>query len=130
NGLALQAARPLSEVDRTLHRLGLYLLFISLGGVGIASGLGLFVGHATLRPVGHLTTVAEEVTATRDLSRRIETRSRDELGRLASAFNQMLTALDDSVRAQRQLVADASHELRTPLASLRTNIEVHVGGKR
>jgi two-component system, OmpR family, sensor histidine kinase MprB len=129
NGLALQAARPLNEVDRTLHRLGLYLLFISLGGVGIASGLGLFVGHATLRPVGHLTTVAEEVTATRDLSRRIETRSRDELGRLASAFNEMLGALDTSVRAQRQLVADASHELRTPLASLRTNIEVLAGGK-
>ena len=36
----------------------------------------------------------------------------------------MLEALDDSQRAQRQLVADASHELRTPLTSLRTNIEV------
>jgi two-component system sensor histidine kinase MprB len=33
-------------------------------------------------------------------------------------------ALDDSVRAQRQLVADASHELRTPVTSLRTNIEI------
>jgi two-component system sensor histidine kinase MprB len=46
------------------------------------------------------------------------------------AFNQMLTALDQSVTAQRQLVADASHELRTPLASLRTNIEVLAGGKQ
>ena len=36
----------------------------------------------------------------------------------------MLGALDESQRAQRQLVADASHELRTPLTSLRTNIEV------
>ena len=36
----------------------------------------------------------------------------------------MLAALEDSSRAQRQLVADASHELRTPLTSLRTNIEV------
>jgi two-component system sensor histidine kinase MprB len=36
----------------------------------------------------------------------------------------MLAALEDSARAQRQLVADASHELRTPLTSLRTNIEV------
>ena len=36
----------------------------------------------------------------------------------------MLGALDDSRRAQRQLVEDASHELRTPLTSLRTNIEV------
>jgi two-component system sensor histidine kinase MprB len=33
-------------------------------------------------------------------------------------------ALDESVRAQRQLVADASHELRTPVTSLRTNIEI------
>src|SRR5919204_6346139 len=109
---------------------GVCLIFISLGGVGIASGLGMLVGHATLRPVRHLTTVAEEVTQTRDLSRRIETGSRDELGRLASAFNEMLEALDSSVKAQRQLVADASHELRTPLASLRTNIEVLTGGKR
>ena len=37
-------------------------------------------------------------------------------------------ALDESVRAQRQLVADASHELRTPVTSLRTNIEVLLAG--
>ena len=36
----------------------------------------------------------------------------------------MLDALEASVQARRQLVADASHELRTPLTSLRTNIEV------
>ena len=64
-GLALQVARPLDEVDHTLHRLGLYLLFIGLGGVGIASGLGLLVGRATLRPVGQLTALAEEMAATR-----------------------------------------------------------------
>ena len=76
-----------------------------------------------------LTSVAEEVTATRDLTRRIDVHSHDELGRLASAFNEMLVALDASVKAQRRLVADASHELRTPLSSLRTNIEVLAGGK-
>jgi two-component system, OmpR family, sensor histidine kinase MprB len=131
NGLALQVARPLDEVDHTLHRLGLYLLFIGLGGIGLASGLGLIVGQATLRPVGRLTQVAEEVTETRDLSRRIgaSSGSRDELGRLASAFDEMLGALDSSLKAQRQLVADASHELRTPLSSLRTNVEVLAGGK-
>ncbi|HZO61650.1 MAG TPA: HAMP domain-containing sensor histidine kinase [Gaiellaceae bacterium] len=130
DGFAIQVARGLAEVDHTLHRLGLYMLFIGLGGVGLAGGLGLAVAGAALRPVGSLTSVAEEVTATRDLSRRIEVASHDELGRLASAFNEMLGALDASVKAQRRLVADASHELRTPLASLRTNIEVLVGGKR
>ncbi len=41
----------------------------------------------------------------------------------------MLGALEESTRAQRQLVADASHELRTPLTSLRTNIEVLAGSR-
>ncbi len=130
DGLALQVARPLDEVDHTLHRIRLYMLFIGLGGIGIASGLGLLVGQATLRPVGQLTSIAEEVSQTRDLSRRIKTGSRDELGRLATTFNGMLEALESSLKAQRQLVADASHELRTPLASLRTNIEVLTGRKR
>jgi two-component system sensor histidine kinase MprB len=54
----------------------------------------------------------------------MQTTGGDELSRLGSSFNTMLEALDDSQRAQRQLVEDASHELRTPLTSLRTNIEV------
>jgi two-component system sensor histidine kinase MprB len=129
DGIAIQVARSLAEVDHNLHRLGLFMLLIGLVGVGIAGGLGLVVASAALRPVENLTSVAEEVAATRDLSRRIEVHSEDELGRLASAFNEMLGALDTSVKAQRRLVADASHELRTPLASLRTNIEVLAGGK-
>jgi two-component system sensor histidine kinase MprB len=71
-----------------------------------------------------LTETAETIAATRDLTLRINAESKDELGRLASAFNTMLDALERSVDAQRQLVTDASHELRTPLASLRTNAEV------
>jgi two-component system sensor histidine kinase MprB len=64
------------------------------------------------------------VTETGDLSQRIDASGRDEIARLAASFNAMLGALEESTRAQRQLVADASHELRTPLTSLRTNIEV------
>ena len=40
DGLAVQVARPLDEVDHTLHRLGLYLLISALGGVGLAGALG------------------------------------------------------------------------------------------
>ena len=61
---------------------------------------------------------------TQDLAHRIDVHGSDELARLGTSFNTMLAALEESQRAQRQLVADASHELRTPLTSLRTNIEV------
>ncbi|HSI98365.1 MAG TPA: ATP-binding protein, partial [Gaiellaceae bacterium] len=89
-----------------------------------AAVLGLVVARAALSPVRQLTETAERVTETRDLSERIDVSGRDELSRLAASFNTMLAALEESTRAQRQLVADASHELRTPLTSLRTNIEV------
>jgi two-component system, OmpR family, sensor histidine kinase MprB len=123
-GFALQIGRPLDEVDHTMHRVTLFLLLIAAGGIAVAAALGLVVSRAALAPVRRLTTATETVTATGDLSERIEPGGQDELGRLASSFNAMLGALEESTRAQSQLVADASHELRTPLTSLRTNIEV------
>jgi two-component system sensor histidine kinase MprB len=123
-GLAVQLARPLDEVDRALHRLGLILLLVTLGGVGLAAGLGAMVARAAMSPIRRLTDAAEHVTSTTDLTERIEVTGSDELSRLADRFNGMLAALDRSMATQRQLVADASHELRTPLTSIRTNIEV------
>ena len=123
-GIALQIARPLDEVDNSLDRIGALLFLIAAVGVGLAVALGLIVSKAVLAPVQRLTRTAEEVSETRDLSRRIDAEGTDELSRLATTFNTMLGALEDSARAQRQLVSDASHELRTPLTSLRTNIEV------
>jgi two-component system sensor histidine kinase MprB len=123
-GYALQISRPLDEVDSALARIRNWLLVVAVVGMGIAAALGGVVARAALAPVRRLTTTAEEVTETRDLSRRIDERGRDELARLATSFNTMLAALESSARSQRQLVSDASHELRTPLTSLRTNIEV------
>ena len=123
-GTALQIARPLTEIDSVLSRLRRLFLAVSLvtllGGVGVAL-LGL---RAMVRPVRRLTEHAERIAATGDLGERTDATRPDELGRLAVAFNTMLDALAESVRAQRQLVADASHELRTPLAAARTNLEV------
>jgi two-component system sensor histidine kinase MprB len=129
-GIAVQIARPLTEVDHSLGRIENYLILIGGGGIAIAAALGLAVSRAALAPVRRLTATTETVTETGDLSQRIETDGRDELGRLAASFNAMLGALEESTRAQRRLVADASHELRTPLTSLRTNIEVLASDRR
>ena len=124
--MALQVARPLTETNAVISDMGLALLVTALVGVLVAAVLGFIVARAALRPVRRLTAAVEDVTETRDLSRRIETTGNDEVGRLAGSFNEMLEALDESQRAQRRLAADAGHELRTPLTSLRTNIEVLV----
>ncbi len=126
HGFALQIARPLGEVDRTLDRLALVLVLVSAGGIALAAALGRLVARTALAPVARLTGTVEHVAQTSDLTQRIDVApgGNDELSRLAHSFNVMLAALESSLGRQRQLVADASHELRTPLTSLRTNIEV------
>jgi two-component system sensor histidine kinase MprB len=130
-GRVVQFAQPLAEVDNLLSHLRLILVLLSLGGILLAALLGQLVARAAVQPVRRLTRAAEHVAETQDLSGRIAPTGDDEIGRLAVSFNAMLdalevsmSALDASVHAQRQLVADASHELRTPVTSLRTNIEI------
>jgi two-component system sensor histidine kinase MprB len=127
-GMAIQTARPLTEVDSALSKLRMALALLTLAGIGLAVFLSRLATRTAVRPVAELTATAEHVATTRDLSQRIETQGEDEVSRLARAFNTMLEALQRSQLAQRQLVADASHELRTPLTSLRTNMEVMARG--
>ena len=122
--LAIQIARPLTDIERSLADLRLILWIVALSGIAVAVGLGYLVGRATIRPVERLTAAAEHVAATQDLESTIDDRGEDELARLARSFNSMLRALASSRQQQAQLISDAGHELRTPLTSLRTNIEV------
>jgi two-component system sensor histidine kinase MprB len=129
-GFALTLALPLTDVDASLRTLAVLLLILSGGGVALAAILGGGVTAAAAAPVARLTEATERVTRTGDLSLRIDEPSDDEVGRLASSFNAMLGALERSVGAQRQLVADASHELRTPITSIRTNVDLLASGAR
>ena len=123
-GGAIQVARSVRETRTLLGRVRVILLLVAAGGIAGAALLGRVVAGRATEPLRRLERTAEHVAATQDLGRRIDATGTDELSRLAGRFNDMLDALERSVTAQRQLVADASHELRTPVTSLRTNLEV------
>jgi two-component system sensor histidine kinase MprB len=128
-GGAIATIAPLDATDRALARIRFWAFLIS--GIGIAAGAALAaaVAGAALRPVRRLTAAAETVTATGNLAERVDVSGGDELGRLATRFNAMLAALEESVGRQRRLVADASHELRTPLTAARANVDLVREGK-
>ncbi|MGA9284048.1 MAG: HAMP domain-containing sensor histidine kinase [Solirubrobacteraceae bacterium] len=120
---AVLVARPLTEVDKELSRLLLILAIVAVAGIALAAALGALVARAALAPIARFTRRTETLAGGLDLSQRLPSEGRDELARLAASFNATLDALERSVEAQRNLVADASHELRTPIASLRANIQ-------
>ncbi|WP_203960955.1 HAMP domain-containing sensor histidine kinase [Actinocatenispora thailandica] len=130
DGGAVQVAVSLHGAHETMTGVGLAILVVGIVGVAAAAALGAFVARAGLRPVDRLTAAVEHVTVTADLEAGIDVSGRDEIGRLATAFNTMLAALRSSRAAQRLLVEDAGHELRTPLTSLRTNIQLLIRADR
>jgi two-component system, OmpR family, sensor kinase len=131
--LVLQVARPLAPLHQTLRTLQATVLGVSGAGVLAAVVAGWLLARAALRPIDELANTADAIGAARDFGRRVPLHSsqRDEVGRLAAAFNRMLGELQAaheqlgaSLAAQRRFVGDASHELRTPLATLRGNVEL------
>lgn len=123
---ALLVGLPLADVDSALSNERLLLALIAAGGIALAALLGVLVARAATAPIVRFTRQTERIAARPDRleHERVEVKGNDELARLARTFNATLDALDQSVQAQRNLVADASHELRTPIATIRANIQM------
>lgn len=114
----IQIGRELADVEqgwtRQLGALATLLpLAVLIAGIG-----GWFLTGRALRPVREVTQAAAEIGA-QDLSRRLDAHGHDELGELASTFNEMIARLERSFERQRRFTADASHELRTPLTRIK-----------
>ena len=126
-----QLAIPTSEIDQTL-RADRQLAIVGSLLVLLVAGLlsPLIVGRA-LRPLQQMSTTAGALAAGDYKQRVTVPKTRDEIGTLAVAFNQMAAGIDHAFEVRRRseeqmrhFVADASHELRTPLTSIAGYIDV------
>jgi signal transduction histidine kinase len=89
--------------------------------------LGVLVSRLLTAPLGRLTRAAQAV-AGGDLSQRVSIRSKDEIGALGDAFNEMTASLAEAETLRKNLVADVSHELRTPLSIIQGNLQAILEG--
>jgi signal transduction histidine kinase len=74
-----------------------------------------------------MTGTALRISASQDFGQRVPEQSilgKNELTRLATTFNAMLTELQEAYQRQQRFVADASHELRAPITSIRCNLDL------
>lgn len=111
---------PDEELESLRTNLG-YIVPIALVVAGVG---GWFLARQSLSPVVSMAERARKIGA-ENLSERLPVANpRDELGRLAETFNELLGRLETSLTQQRQFMADASHELRTPVTTARTAANV------
>ncbi|MBN1179404.1 MAG: HAMP domain-containing protein [Anaerolineae bacterium] len=104
------------------------LLILSGGGaLAVALVLGALLVRGITRPLDQLTAASRAIAAG-ELETRVPVRSKDEVGQLATAFNQMAADLSQAEEARRQQTADIAHELRTPLTIIQGHLEALADG--
>ncbi|MCL5959989.1 MAG: HAMP domain-containing histidine kinase [Chloroflexi bacterium] len=121
----LQIGRSLQQVEDTLISLRWVLVAGSTVVLAVAAGFGWLLAGRALRPIDHITQTARSIGISHQLDERLDYEGpRDEVGRLAGTFNDMIAQLEAAFSVQKRFAADASHELRTPLTAILGNVEV------
>ena len=123
-GGAVQVAGQLAQSNLAIGQIQQQLA-LAIPIVAVAAGLlGLVLARRITGPLRSLSTTVDTVAATGDLTVPVTVSGRDEVGRLAAGFDNLLQNLARSRHQQHQLVQDAAHELRTPLTSARANVDL------
>lgn len=128
NGLfigAVLVGQSLAGLEATLGRLRL-IYVIGTGFILIFGWLGGWIlASQGLQPIARIARAARETVRAEDLTRRVPySGPADEVGTLATTYNEMLDRLQGLFEAQRRFLAEAAHELRTPLASMLGNVDL------
>src|SRR5262249_32713788 len=128
--VVVQVARSVGPLAQNLNPL-IYILFLGLPAAVAVAGLGGYLlARRALAPLDRMVERARSINAERLNDRLPVDNPDDELGRMATVFNETLTRLESSFDQMRRFTADASHELRTPLTAIRSVGEVGLRGRR
>lgn len=126
----VQVGTSLEEFDETMRRLFLIILVGIPSLVGLTGIGGFFLARKALKPVDEIRRAALRISSA-NLDERIEVGDRkDELGKLANTFNEMIARLRDAFKRINQFSADVSHELKTPLTIMKGEAEVALRKER
>src|SRR5215467_4752121 len=128
--VVVQVARSEASIIQDERQL-LYVLLLGLPVGAALAGIGGYVlARRALAPVDRMVERARSINAEQLNARLPVDNPADELGRLATIFNETFARLESSFERMRHFTADASHELRTPLTAIRSVGEVGLRGRR
>jgi two-component system sensor histidine kinase MtrB len=121
---------PLNEEQQTLQLVQTTLIGVGIALIALLAAIASLVTRWVVVPVRHAARAAQRLSAGQ-LEERMAVGGKDDLGALATSFNDMADSLQEKLReleelskAQRQFVSDVSHELRTPMTTIRMAAEI------
>ncbi|HEY2383707.1 MAG TPA: ATP-binding protein, partial [Terriglobia bacterium] len=128
--VVVQVARSEASINQDQRQL-FYILLLGLPAAVAVAGVGGYgLARRALAPVDRMVERARSINAEQLNARLPVDNPGDELGRLATVFNDTFARLEASFERMRHFTADASHELRTPLTAIRSVGEVGLRGRR
>jgi signal transduction histidine kinase len=108
----------------SVHR---YLIWASLSAILLAALLSFLLMKRVLGPLTQMTNITQKI-ASGDYSGKVPIATRDEVGRLAVAFNRMAESLQHIEQLRKTMMINVAHELRTPLTNMQGYLEALVDG--
>lgn len=124
-GVFLAVATP--ELNHLLYDILRFFLLAIAAALLVAFVAWYTTCRQVLRPIRRMREAVGEF-ARGNFETRVDIQSRDEIGALAQAFNDMSEALSLLEQNRRSFVADVSHELRTPLTTIGGFVEGMLDG--
>ena len=128
-----KALSPIKKVETTIF-------FLALTGIIVILVLVIFFARRSVKPLKELSQTARKIAETKDFSSAVSAPSMDEVGRLAEAFNGMVTEVKnhidhisrmeeemrwaDRLSALGELSAGMAHEIKNPLGVIRSSAEI------
>lgn len=122
----IEISQPINDSMKTLNNLLLILVIGVLVSITISLIAGYNLSMQILGYVDELIDNVETITSANDLNKRLPVPRdyTDELTRLATTFNSLLTKVDAELVREKNFTANASHDLRTPITIIQGNIDL------
>ncbi len=117
NNTIIYASSKMSSINSFLTDLFKFYLISTAIPLVLLFIVQYFITYNSMRPLYDISEAIESMV-NGDFTKRIKTKSKDEIGELANSFNLMAEALERTEYTRRSFVANVSHELRTPMTSI------------
>jgi two-component system, OmpR family, phosphate regulon sensor histidine kinase PhoR len=130
----IRVSIPLTELKTMTDEIRSKIFFAGVLALLLVIGVSMVVSYRISRPMVKIAESAEKIRAG-NLETRIEIRSKDEIGLVAHAVNEMVDQLKQDItklkkleQVRSQFLGNVSHELRTPIFALQGFLETLIDG--